>query len=152
MPCSKLNSVYMDEGTQTDLDPTAVRFLSQSECTTVRTKSLKPAAVCELLPSVFGSVALVAPDPSPTSSSTTTTSAAAAIGKMTSKLMLDLGDEISVGPTTTASATTECEATLPNIDMVPQASTSVHSDSTTSYYSQSPDDDSDEEILSLIHI
>ena len=138
----------MDEGTQTDLVPTVVRFLSESECNAVSTKSLKSAAVCELLPSVIGSVALVAPDPSPTSSSTTTTSAAAAIGKVTPKLMLDLGDEISVGPTTTASATTfECEATLPHIDMAPMIS--VYSDSTTCYDSQYPDDDSDEEILNI---
>jgi len=140
----------MDEGTQTDLVPTVVRFLSESECSTMSTKSLKSAAARELLPSVIGSVALVAPDASPTPSSTTTTSAAAASGNTTSKLMLDLGDDISVGPATAASVTTSgCVATLPNIDMAPQASTAVYADSTTRYHSQSPDDDSDEEILNI---
>jgi len=139
----------MDEGTQTDLAPTVVRFLSESECDTMTTKSLKSAAACELLPNVIGSVALMAPDPSPTpTTTTTTTSAAAATGNTTPKLMLDLGDEIPVGPTTNAAATTsECEATLPNIDMAPMIS--VYSDSTTGYHSQYPDDDSDEEILNI---
>ena len=127
MPCSKPHSVHMDEGTQTDLVPTVVRFLSESECDTMTTKSLKSATACELLPSVIGSVALVAPDLSPTPSTTTTTSAAAT-GDTTPKLILDLGDEISVGPTAVVLPTSECEATSPKLDMAPQASTAVYSD------------------------
>ena len=74
----------MDEGTQTDLVPTAVRFLSESECETMATTSLKSAAACEPLPNVNGSVALMALNPSPTPTTTTPTTAAA-IGNMTSK-------------------------------------------------------------------